>query len=336
MRTYTPPSPDAIPLSALGKPDKKALRIQYWGDRSRGVNGARRLGTHETVPNTTWEQIGMVSPDALVSGRLELHHAAQLAAGVGASLLDPRPDDSQPNLGWRDRSRGWVGHAIPARRSFAAVLRPDDLTLLLEDDAGATLAELDLVGRTLAEGREWLGEQTRALGAIPRDGAIHLPGYDLPAHPVGSGGRFAGELAPERAELGRWFAAAHGLLVERAARETDASEVRCWPHHFDIATLITVERDDAGAATRTVGVGLSPGDERYAEPYWYVSPWPAPSSEALPFLDCGGRWQIEGFTAAILLGSEVASAGTGAARSKRVGAFIDGALSASHRLLSQP
>jgi acyl-CoA synthetase (AMP-forming)/AMP-acid ligase II len=29
---------DQIPLSALGKPDKKALRAQYWGDQERGVN----------------------------------------------------------------------------------------------------------------------------------------------------------------------------------------------------------------------------------------------------------------------------------------------------------
>jgi fatty-acyl-CoA synthase len=29
---------DAIPVSALGKPDKKALRAQFWGDRERGVN----------------------------------------------------------------------------------------------------------------------------------------------------------------------------------------------------------------------------------------------------------------------------------------------------------
>ncbi len=29
---------EAIPLSALGKPDKKALRQQYWGDLERGVN----------------------------------------------------------------------------------------------------------------------------------------------------------------------------------------------------------------------------------------------------------------------------------------------------------
>jgi fatty-acyl-CoA synthase len=29
---------DSIPLSALGKPDKKALRAQFWGDQARGVN----------------------------------------------------------------------------------------------------------------------------------------------------------------------------------------------------------------------------------------------------------------------------------------------------------
>jgi fatty-acyl-CoA synthase len=29
---------DAIPMSPLGKPDKKALRDQFWGERSRGVN----------------------------------------------------------------------------------------------------------------------------------------------------------------------------------------------------------------------------------------------------------------------------------------------------------
>ena len=29
---------DAIPLSALGKPDKKALRARYWGEAGRQVN----------------------------------------------------------------------------------------------------------------------------------------------------------------------------------------------------------------------------------------------------------------------------------------------------------
>jgi fatty-acyl-CoA synthase len=28
---------DALPLTALGKPDKKALRAQFWGEQSRAV-----------------------------------------------------------------------------------------------------------------------------------------------------------------------------------------------------------------------------------------------------------------------------------------------------------
>jgi hypothetical protein len=171
--------------------------------------------------------------------------------------------------------------------------------------------------------------------AVARDGALKLPGYDLPAHPVGSGGRFAGELAPERAELGRWFAGAYRLLVEVSSREPDASEVRCWPHHFDFATLLAIERDASGAATRTVGVGLSPGDERYAEPYWYVAPWPGPFEATLPSLKSGGHWHAEGFTAAILPGSEIVSAGTGVAQASRVRSFIDEALDASRRLLAR-
>src|SRR6267142_868339 len=40
----------------------------------------------------------------------------------------------------------------------------------------------------------------------------------------------------------------------------------CGPHHFDLAMLV---RLDAGASesARSVGVGVSPGDEFYAQPY---------------------------------------------------------------------
>ena len=40
--------------------------------------------------------------------------------------------------------------------------------------------------------------------------------------------------------------------------------MRCWPHHFDIATLITLERDAAGTATKTVGVGVAPSGHAHS------------------------------------------------------------------------
>ena len=40
-RVYTPKSIDVVdrlPLTAVGKADKKVLRARYWGDRPRAVN----------------------------------------------------------------------------------------------------------------------------------------------------------------------------------------------------------------------------------------------------------------------------------------------------------
>ena len=250
---------------------------------------------------------------------------------MGASLLEARPDDSHPNLGWHDASRGWVGHTVPGDRPFAAVLRAAELTLALEDEAGAPLAELDLPEHTLAEGLTWLTEQTHRLGAAAE---IRLPGYELPPHAVASGGRFATGRERERGELARWFAGAQRILAELVAEETGASSVRCWPHHFDLGTLITLERDAEGTGTRTVGIGLSPGDERYSEPYWYVSPWPYPAGDALPDLGGLAHWHSEGFTAAILLGRDVVAAGSADAQGARIQEFLAAAIAASRKLLA--
>ena len=55
----------------------------------------------------------------------------------------------------------------------------------------------------------------------------------------------------------------------------------------------------AGTAA-TVGFGMSPGDDAYAEPYWYVSPWPSPDSPHRPPLTSPAHWHDENFVAAVL------------------------------------
>jgi hypothetical protein len=287
------------------------------------------------VSASGWEQVGSVAPGALLEGRLELHYAAQLAAAVGASLIDARADDSHPNLGWDGRSRALVGHLVPGQRRFAAALSPEELTLRLVDEAGVVLAELGLVGRSLEAGRAWLDEETRSLGATARDGSIRLPGYALPDHPLATGACFSGEQAAAVAELGHWYAGAHALLADLATRDAEASSVRVWPHHLDMATLVTLSRDASGDAARTVGIGLSPGDGSYAEPYWYVSPWPYPLEATLPSLGGAGHWHMTGFTAAILEGHAVVSAGGGREQAERIRDFLGTAVAACRHLLTE-
>ena len=63
-----------------------------------------------------------------------------------------------------------------------------------------------------------------------------------------------------------------------------------------------VAHDDPEEA-RSVGVGMTPGDGGYPEPYFYVTPWPYPNPEVLPRL-ATGSWHTEGWTGAVLTGTE--------------------------------
>jgi len=71
--------------------------------------------------------------------------------------------------------------------------------------------------------------------------------------------------------LGAWYAFATGVLDElraEAEQGEDASIVRIWPEHFDLA----IDAGD-GEAGRRATYGASPGDRDHPEPYLYASPW---------------------------------------------------------------
>ncbi|MCG8591094.1 MAG: hypothetical protein MJE66_17515 [Proteobacteria bacterium] len=276
--------------------------------------------------------LGARKPTDLVSARVLLHHAAQLAAALGGSVLPPQPDDSHPNLGWDAEAGVLVGHPVGPGNGVRAGTALAPLELRLLDAEGRTLAETALAGRTREDALAWLAQEAAAAGVPVPDRGLAVPPYELPDHPVARGAAFEDENGAGRRELELWYALASTVLESLAHREPEASPVRCWPHHFDLATLIAVVRDDDGQATQTVGAGLSPGDETFAEPYFYVSPWPYPAPDALPRLSAGGHWHTQGFTAAVLSGSELLARSddphAGAA------AFVDAAVAASREALT--
>src|SRR5262249_1859549 len=131
---------------------------------------------------------------------------------------------------------------------------------------------------------------------------LEKPSYELPGHPVVGGARFS-QASAELREMGNWYGNAASVLEELAGGDATASPVRCWPHHFDIATPFSL------SGARTVGGGPPPGDASYAEPYWYVGPSPRPKETNLPPLPEKGRWHTEGFFAAVLTGSDLLAGG---------------------------
>ncbi|MEM1046718.1 MAG: hypothetical protein AAGL24_11215 [Pseudomonadota bacterium] len=243
-------------------------------------------------------------PKDLAGARAQAHRAAQLVTRAARANLPARPDDSHSNMGWDlDRAcfRSWPlrpGHAAP---TVDLSLAPLTLSLTLED---GTIDSLPLDGVPIPEADTWLDAMLGSSGLTPAQ-ETEIP-YDLPDDVA----RIAVFHAPDGDEaaqaLAAWFGFAASLLTDLERRHAEIlpgpGPVRCWPHHFDIATYVALEDGDPETA-RGIGVGLSAGDESYGEPYFYINPWPQPDSMTAPLPI--GHWHTAGFVGAILTSTVV-------------------------------
>lgn len=272
-----------------------------------------------------WRRLGSVDAKGLSAARLELHHAAQVVSAIGITHLPHQPDDSHTNLEWIPALEAFGGNLVEGKRSFRGALRPGDFTLMLLDEAGHRERELPLSGKTLDEGYVWMAEAIASETGRPMQ-PLERPAYELPGHAVAGGSRFSMPMENFQ-EIGRWYGNAASLLISLMAEFSEASPVRCWPHHFDIAILLTL------GGGKTVGLGLSPGDASYDEPYWYVTPYPYPKNPELPPLPEKGRWHTEGFFAAVLTASDLL-AGDPATQRERSERFLRAAEAACRSSLA--
>lgn len=252
-----------------------------------------------------WKPLQKLSGESLTEARLQLHWASQIPASVG-SLLEPAVDWSHTALRW---SNGALqSPAIPfGDRSFRANLSLKSLQLgLLQGDR--VIDRKPLAGSTLKEGFAWLNKATQALINAPLAKTMMRSELTLPKHPLQTGARF--ELDKNQAQismLADWIFDADLALSTIRKEITDARDVYVWPHHFDAASLVVLDPDKPFEDTRSIGLGLSPGDQNYDQPYWYVQPWPYPKVDALPKL-AGGRWHTENWVGAVLLASDLGDA----------------------------
>ena len=279
-----------------------------------------------TTANLAWQRLAAGDPTTLVDARLQLHHALQVIVSVGISYLPPRPDDSHTNLEWLPDFAALGTNWVESGQRLRFGLRTAELSLIALNDRGVT-SELALDGHTVNDAVEWL---RAALVAAGYDGSrlTTKKHYEIPAHPVASGAAFKRAVPEKFAELGRSYADAHTLATYIVETRTGASPVRCWPHHFDLATLITLP-ELPGRGTRTVGLGLSPGDASYAQPYFYVGPYPHPKPDRLKPLGSLGKWHTQGFVAAVLPASELAQFQSAESQRDAVVGFANAALEAS-------
>ena len=257
-----------------------------------------------------WVQLRGVDEHRLTEARLQAHHAIQWLARAARAYVPPQPDDGHTSLGWDPVLGGFTTY--PLKDGSWLSLKVIDLTVALHGGAaGAPVQSFLLNGRPNTLVRQWLGEQFNARGFDAQ--ALDAPAsYEIPAHPVSEGAPYdPAALTDASAELGAWFSNAAlslgSILRQMSERGCSSSPVRRWPHHFDIATLTTLPTQNTDSA-KFIGAGLSPGDEYYDEPYFYVSVYPEPNPELLPTLPMLGHWHERDFIAAVATAPRIINA----------------------------
>ncbi len=264
----------------------------------------------------------------LREARLQAHYAAQWLGRAGGAFIPPRPDYSHTSMNWIDPLNAFSTNALKGETRFALII--PDLSFLFLDMGAERTSLFSLSGCTDKDVRQWLGGELAASG-MQVEKLDRVAPYDIPAHAIGEGDAYSVVgIGNQLSELAVWFSEANSALekIQRAmtGRSLAASPVRCWPHHFDLATLISLD-EGGGENGRSVNAGLSPGDDYYDEPYYYVTPYPHPDAAALPPLPKLGHWHTREFTAAIAPASQIVKAKDRKAKTDNfLRAAVDGAI----------
>jgi hypothetical protein len=233
----------------------------------------------------------MAAPSRLTAARLQLHYAIQPLASASAALCSTADEGSRGALLWDSAGRRMQTPWIPGETPLRITLEPVDLRCSLIDVAGRELASLDLARRRVGEAFDWL---RAALDSLDRKGEevvpLAHPSDDFPFHTIALGDPFPSDGREERGLLASLYHRSAEALAAVLSDSNQEAPLRLWPHHFDLARLLSF------SGGRSVGLGFSPGDRSYAEPYWYVAPWPTPAE--LPSLAVG-TWHTDGWTGEI-------------------------------------
>jgi hypothetical protein len=285
------------------------------------------------LEKSEWRLLHGVDRRQLNEARLQSHHAAQWLARAARAYIPPQPDDGHTSLRWKDGLDGFVTH--PLSDGARLSLQISTLTLAVHGNEPTSTQSISLIGRPDMQARQWLGEQFAARGIDARGLDAPSP-YEIPEHAIAQGASYGpAGLADVLTELAAWYANADVLLGRVRARMIESklavSPVCCWPHHFDLATLTTLPTRHADT-TGSIGVGFSPGDEYYDEPYFYVSVYPEPDPTTLPMLPTMGHWHTREFTAGIKLAHKILAATDAAAETED---FLRGTVTVALEMLGK-
>lgn len=252
----------------------------------------------------SWNHLSPVNLQEMASVREQLHQAVQSVAAVGRHFLESSPEDENAVLQWIPNPKRLAGKWIATKKGkFRASISFAEGKIYLIDESVRIIDSFEIHDNTFNQLMVWFEEHIGKLGLPVENFNVNLP-YEIPVYPTQKKQSFdLSDMALCEAFAG-YYANSRMALERMRPRFQNVGETTVWPHHFDQA--ISVKLKDSGNAETSsyLGLGMSPGDEHYGQPYFYVNSWPYAEEDQLKPLKFGS-WHTEDWVGAVFLAEEI-------------------------------
>jgi len=262
-----------------------------------------------------------LSEDRLTAARAQLHQAVQLLAAIGISYIDPLPDDSHTALDWSTELKSFSSKAFGPEGQIKVTLDPASLTVSIYHGQELNNA-FTLDGINLAQASAILVHQL-GLQGLKADKFTLDRHYNLPDYPDHLIEAFDTADLEAFQGLSLGYQLAEQAFASIIVHDSRVGSILTWPHHFDMAILTPLAHDDNQQLIASMGSGFSPGDKSIPAPYFYVTLWPAPPTNApVTHPVKQGEWYAENWLGVILKYEDLAKNESLDAQLETVNAFL--------------
>lgn len=214
----------------------------------------------------TWQPLTMDSKN-LITTIQTLHHTAQFLAMASNSYLPKQPDDSQNNFKWNSETNCFEGRWVD-NPTLRILLDVQNFELVVDKFIVREIIPLD--GWTTEQVLSNLIIELKMAGLDP---TVLKPinQYTIEYNSPGTGNPLRKPTWENLAEWAHYLSNAQLVLEEIKTQFEWASEVRVWPHHFDMGLYIPISKDAQGRDLQSIGLGLAMPDVYSTEPYFYIN-----------------------------------------------------------------
>ena len=255
----------------------------------------------------SWNQWIPCDLEAIKSQREQIHQVIQSVSAVGRHFLEPKSDDKNATLTWVPEQGRLAGQWIEAPAGkFRASFSIAEASIHLIDQNINIIDTLEINEKRFPQLMIWFEENIGKLGLPVENFDGDFP-YEMPEYPTQKNKPFDFADKTSLAALSAYYHNTFKVLSRFSGKYEHASKVIVWPHHFDQALSIKLKDSGDPATSHYVGLGMSPGDEHYNQPYMYVNSWPYVEEQFLKELTFG-NWHSDEWVGGVLLAEELWSA----------------------------